>query len=110
MTLFEVLRWLLICSGGSAVTDHYDIAGEFTQAYHDFQLTWYQDVVKFWVDGNLVNTITQADIGTNEWVFNDQFYFILNVAVGGTLPGNPDGTTVFPQRMEIDYVRVYDWV
>jgi beta-glucanase (GH16 family) len=32
---------------------------------------------------------------------------ILNIAVGGNLPGNPDATTVFPQKMEIDYVRVY---
>jgi beta-glucanase (GH16 family) len=38
----------------------------------------------------------------------DQFFIILNVAVGGTLPGYPDSTTQFPQRMEVEHVRVYD--
>jgi hypothetical protein len=39
--------------------------------------------------------------------FNQYFYFIMNVAVGGNWPGSPDGTTVFPQQMQVDYVRVY---
>jgi len=41
------------------------------------------------------------------WVFNHPFFILLNVAVGGYWPGNPDGTTVFPQTMQVDYVRVY---
>ena len=40
--------------------------------------------------------------------FDHPFHMILNVAVGGNLPGAPDATTVFPQRMEVDYVRVYE--
>ena len=97
-------------SGGGAVTDHYDTAGDFTREFHDFQLTWYEDVVKFWVDGNHVHTVTPSDVGDNDWMFNDPFYLILNVAVGGTLPGYPDDTTELPQRMEVEYVRVYDSV
>jgi len=41
------------------------------------------------------------------WVFDRPFFLILNVAVGGNFPGNPDATTVFPQSMQVDYVRVY---
>jgi beta-glucanase (GH16 family) len=41
------------------------------------------------------------------WVFDHPFFIILNVAVGGGWPGNPDATTVFPQQMQVDYVRVY---
>jgi beta-glucanase (GH16 family) len=41
-------------------------------------------------------------------VFNQPFYIILNVAVGGTLPGSPNSETVFPQTMLVDYVRVYE--
>jgi beta-glucanase (GH16 family) len=41
------------------------------------------------------------------WVFDHPFYILLNVAVGGLWPGNPDSSTRFPQAMEIDYVRVY---
>ena len=41
------------------------------------------------------------------WVYDHPFFIILNVAVGGRWPGSPDETTVFPQTMLIDYVRVY---
>jgi beta-glucanase (GH16 family) len=41
------------------------------------------------------------------WRFNHPFFFILNVAVGGDWPGNPDPTTTFPQQMLIDYIRVF---
>ena len=50
---------------------------------------------------------TPADIGSgNTWVFDQPFFIMLNFAVGGTWPGNPDGTTPFPQTMTVDYVRV----
>ena len=45
-----------------------------------------------------------------EWVFDHSFFVVLNVAVGGYWPGNPDETTAFPQPMHIDYVRVYQRV
>ncbi|MBP7689520.1 MAG: hypothetical protein KA765_16510, partial [Thermoflexales bacterium] len=51
-------------------------------------------------------TDTMRPAGTN-WVFNHPFFILLNVAVGGNWPGYPDGTTVFPQQMKIDYMRVY---
>ena len=41
------------------------------------------------------------------WVFDHDFFLLLNVAVGGAWPGNPDATTTFPQEMKVDYVRVY---
>ena len=41
------------------------------------------------------------------WVFDNPFYIILNVAIGGDWPGSPDSSTVFPQNMYIDYVRIY---
>ena len=56
----------------------------------------------------MYKTRTPADLpaGTT-WVFDHPFFIILNVAVGGGWPGNPDATTVFPQQMLVDYVRVY---
>jgi beta-glucanase (GH16 family) len=41
------------------------------------------------------------------WVFDHPFFLLLNVAVGGNWPGNPDDTTTFPQTLLVDYVRVY---
>ena len=53
-------------------------------------------------------TATPASLPSGgTWVFTQPQFLILNVAVGGNWPGNPDGTTVFPQQMLVDYVRVY---
>lgn len=64
--------------------------------------------MRFYVDGLLYKTRTSADLPTGApWVFDHPFFILLNVAVGGGFPGNPDATTVFPQQMLVDYVRVY---
>ena len=48
------------------------------------------------------------DIGGSELTeFHQNFFFIFNVAVGGNWPGSPDNTTIFPQTMAVDYVRVF---
>jgi beta-glucanase (GH16 family) len=60
------------------------------------------------VDGELYNTLTPDDLRGQEWVFDHDFFIILNVAVGGYWPGNPDDTTEFPQTMLVDYIRVYE--
>jgi len=94
-------------SGGGGISASYS-GPDFTAGFHDYQLTWYQDTIKFWVDGNLVNTITADDVGSNTWAFNDDFYMILNVAIGGTLGATPTPSD-YPARMEVDHVRYYDW-
>lgn len=80
----------------------------FADDFHVFTIEWEVKVIRFYVDGNVYATRTPSDLpsGTN-WVFNKPFFIILNAAVGGTWPGNPDSTTVFPQAMLVDYVRVY---
>ena len=63
----------------------------------------------FCVDGNLFFTPTRRTVETTRgpWVYDHQFYMILNLAVGGDLPGPPGRHHGFPQRMLVDYVRVY---
>ena len=80
----------------------------FADDFHVFAVEWEPNQVRFYVDGNLYQTRTPADLpaGTR-WVFDHPFFVILNVAVGGSWPGSPDATTTFPQRMRVDYVRVY---
>ena len=51
--------------------------------------------------------LTPADVRGNRWVYNHNFFILLNLAVGGNWPGYPDETTQFPQTMLVDYVRVY---
>jgi beta-glucanase (GH16 family) len=64
--------------------------------------------VKWLVDGREYFRTTPASLpaGTT-WVYDHPFFLILNVAVGGGWPGDPDPTTVFPQQMIVDYVRAY---
>jgi beta-glucanase (GH16 family) len=97
-------------SGGNSISSSFTLpAGErLTDQYHVFALDWEPNILRFYIDGNLIASRTPADIppGT-AWVFDHPFFMLLNVAVGGNWPGNPDQTTVFPQTTLIDYVRVY---
>ena len=80
----------------------------FADDFHLFAVEWERGVVRFYVDSNLYATFTESQWPAGgTWVFDHSFFIILNVAVGGNWPGSPDGTTVFPQLMLVDYVRVY---
>jgi len=77
-------------------------------AFHLYALEWAPNDIKFFFDDRLVSERTPADLSAGTaWVYNHPFFIILNLAVGGDWPGNPDSTTSFPQRMLVDYVRVY---
>jgi beta-glucanase (GH16 family) len=97
-------------SGGSGITAPYALAKSqsFTDDFHVFAIEWEPNVIRFYVDDHLYATRTPADLpkGT-KWVYDHPFFPLLNVAVGGPWPGSPDATTVFPQVMLVDYVRVY---
>jgi len=81
----------------------------FADEYHVFAIEWEKDVIRWYVDGKLYQTRTPADLPNgSKWVYDHPFFLLLNLAVGGEWPGNPDGTTTFPQTMKVDYVRVYD--
>jgi beta-glucanase (GH16 family) len=81
--------------------------GLFNDQFHVFSMEWEQDQMKFYVDDNLFSTVTKADLGANNYPFNESFYFIVNLAVGGNWPGPPDAATVFPQWLIVDYIRIY---
>ena len=81
--------------------------GDFSDEFHVFSIVWAQDSIQWLVDGVRYHSITRADVGTNTYPFNEEFYLILNVAVGGNWAGAPGAQTVFPQTMMVDYVRVF---
>ncbi len=93
--------------------DHYSLtAGQtFADDYHVFALEWEPGEIRWYVDGIHYQTqkewFTSSTKGTYPAPFDRRFHLILNVAVGGAWPGYPDETTVFPQVMYVDYVRVY---
>lgn len=75
--------------------------------FHIFELEWTENVLHWYIDGILYSTKTPADLGGNFWPFDRNFHFIINMAVGGWFPGFPTAQTVFPQSLEVDYVRLY---
>jgi beta-glucanase (GH16 family) len=94
-------------SGGNAISKNYTLINDrFDNDFHVFGIEWGENYINYYVDDKLYNQITPKDV-PGEWVFNQPFYIILNMAVGGNFPGSPNAETVFPQTMTIDYVRVY---
>ena len=80
----------------------------FADDFHLYAVEWEPGTVRFYVDSNLYATENSSQWPAGDkWVFDHPFFIILNVAVGGNWPGSPDATTVFPQTMFVDYVRVY---
>lgn len=96
-------------SGGGGIGGPYTLdAGSFSDDFHVFAAEWTTNRIDFFVDDTLYKTVTPDNLPPGRaWVFDHPFYMILNVAVGGNWPGDPDATTVFPQTMLVDYVRVY---
>jgi beta-glucanase (GH16 family) len=81
---------------------------DFAEDFHVYSVLWNEDCILFQVDGNDIGVPnTRSSVLPTTWPFDQEFHILLNVAVGGNLPGNPDGNTQFPQTMEVDYVRIY---
>jgi len=89
-------------------TAHVLGTNNFADDFHVFSMEKFEDKIRILVDGVVYMTRTPEDIAPQPWPFNGPAHFLLNVAIGGFWPGNPDSTTVFPSTMEVDYVRVYD--
>ena len=96
---------------GRYTLPHVDGGASLSDDFHTYTVEWETDVVRFYVDDNLYETRTPADIPADagagaKWVYDHPFFILLNFAVGGMYPGPPTGTT-FPQTMLVDYIRVY---
>ncbi len=94
-------------SGGNSIGKAYGLTnGRFDTDYHIYAVEWGEDYIDFFVDNFLYQRLTPADV-TGEWVYNQPFFLLLNVAVGGNFVGFPTSGTPFPQSMYVDYVKVY---
>ena len=84
-------------------------SGDFSDAFHTFAIEWEPTEIRWYVDD--LHYATQnswwSSGGPYPAPFDRPFHLLLNVAVGGNWPGNPNGSTQFPQVMEVDWVRVY---
>jgi len=79
----------------------------YSDGFHLYSLLWEQDKIQLLVDNEQLLEFTKAEIGGTAYPFNDPFFFIFNIAVGGNWPGSPDASTQFPAWLMVDYVRVF---
>jgi beta-glucanase (GH16 family) len=93
-------------SGGNDRTASVNVPGVLSDDFHVFSIVWEKESIRWLVDGTEYEHRTPSDVNGLQWVFEHPFFILLNNAVGGSWPGPPDSTTVFPQQMLVDYVRV----
>ncbi|MDE3212572.1 MAG: family 16 glycosylhydrolase [Bacteroidota bacterium] len=106
-TTYGTLHWGQVGTGGLQKGSSYTLpTSDFSQQFHVFSTIWTADSIQWRVDDTPYFTALRTDITGNN-PFDQPFFFIFNVAVGGNWPGAPDGTTTFPQRMIVDYIRVF---
>jgi len=79
---------------------------KFSEKFHVFSIIWEPGEITWYVDDNQFFRLTNTDVN-GAYPFNSEFFFIFNIAVGGNWPGYPDATTQFPQRMYVDYIRMF---
>jgi beta-glucanase (GH16 family) len=97
-------------SGAGGIGGPYTLPGTAAigDDFHLFAIEWDTNKVRWLFDNHAYFTLTPAQLPAGKtWVYDKPFFILLNVAVGGSWPGAPDGTTTFPQQLLVDYVRVY---
>lgn len=106
--IYGTMHWGANTSSHAMKGSNYTLPGSsFDLQFHVYSIIWKQDSIKVLVDDIEFFSFAKSDVGAAAYPFNDNFFFIFNVAVGGNWPGAPDATTVFPQRLIVDYVRVF---
>ncbi|OJT23867.1 glycosyl hydrolase family 16 [Archangium sp. Cb G35] len=96
-------------SGGNNLGSEFVVSGgKLNEDFHVYAVEWEPNRIRWLLDGKVFFETTPARLPAGaRWVFDKPHFIILNVAVGGNYLGPPDSTTVFPQQMKVDYVRVY---
>jgi beta-glucanase (GH16 family) len=100
-------------AGDKSISKKYNLTNDrFDTDFHIFGIEWTENYINWYVDDVLYSQITRDKVekAGGKWVFDNSFFMLLNLAVGGNLPGSPDTNTTLPQRMLVDYVRVYGYV
>jgi beta-glucanase (GH16 family) len=106
--VYSTLHWKASNGNHASLGSEFNLSsGDFSQQFHVYSAVWKQDTIQCMVDDQLICRLTKSDAWSANYPFNASQFFIFNVAVGGNWPGSPDGNTIFPQRMFVDYVRVF---
>jgi beta-glucanase (GH16 family) len=95
-------------SGAAGITASHRADASLADHFHVYAVHREPDRIRWYLDDQLYATVRPDDLRGHQWVFDHEFFLLLNVAVGGTFSVSPDPSTAFPQAMLVDYVRVYD--
>ena len=94
-------------NGGIPPTSYEEFISTATSEFHDYELEWTESELKFSINGNWIGSYYNNNSGWQQWPYNQEFYIILNLAIGSHFMSCETENNLFPQRYEIDYVRVY---
>lgn len=105
-TLYGTLHGPGYC-GGDNVQRTIELAETMADSFHVYGIEWEPGEIRWCLDGECYGTIRQEEVPGGRWPFDAPFFILMNLAIGGLWPGEPDSTTTFPQRLVVDYVRVW---
>jgi beta-glucanase (GH16 family) len=80
---------------------------DIEEGYHLYAMDWSENKIDFFVDNNLVYTFNPENKTEAIWPYNQPFYFIVNMAIGGNFGGPDVDDSIFPQDFSVDYIKVY---
>jgi beta-glucanase (GH16 family) len=92
---------------GSGLGTRYLSFAPLSDGYHTYAIEWKKNSIDFIVDGRVNGTVSSQDTGARGWVFNQEFFIILNLAMGGTYAGEYIDPNLNQAQLNIDYIRFY---
>ena len=92
---------------GSGLGARYLSVTPLSDDYHTYAIEWKKNSIDFIVDGRVTGTYTSRDTGSRGWVYNQKFFLILNLAMGGTYAGEYIDPTLNQAELKVDYIRFY---
>ena len=93
-------------SGGSALSHYYfSSKAALTSGFHTYRVDWLPNSIRFYVDNKLVGGETKTSVAPNDWVFNAEFYLLMNLATGGNFDGGALDDTIQKAEMKIDWIK-----
>ncbi len=93
-------------SGGNALSKYFSAGNEpLSDGYHIYRVDWLPNSIRFFVDGNLVGAHSRTTVSPKDWVFNAEFYLILNLATGGNFDGGELDETIEKRELMIDWIQ-----
>ena len=92
---------------GSGLGARFVSGPPLSDGYHTYAIDWKKNSLTFLVDGRVTGTYSSADTGSRGWVYNQKFFLILNLAMGGTYAGEFIDPTLNQAQLSVDYIRFY---